>query len=111
MTRAFIYLTKFLDKWDNLGMSDDNLLQLERHLLENPNAGNVVRGTGGLRKLRWKLPETGKSGGIRIAYIDVVVSEKLYMLDLFPKTEKDNYSSTERNILKQLINDLKNEGA
>jgi len=110
VTRVFIYLKKFLLKWNDLGLNDDELINLEKYLLEKPKAGIVVKGTGGLRKMRWRLPYTGKSGGIRIAYIDVVVSDKIYILDLFPKTEKDNYTSAEINVLKHLVHELKNEG-
>jgi len=109
MTRKFIYLQKFSEKWDKLNLTDNDLVPLEEYLLENPKAGESVRGTNGLRKLRWKLPNTGKSGGVRVAYIDVVISEKIYMLDLFPKSEKDNYTNAEINILKNLVNELKKE--
>jgi hypothetical protein len=109
VTREFIYVKKFDEKWNKLGLTDNDLIPLEEYLLEKPNAGVVVKGTGGLRKLRWKLPDTGKSDGVRVAYIDVVVREKVYMLDLFPNNEKDNYSDAERNALKQLVNELKKE--
>ena len=109
VTREFVYTKMFDEKWDKLGLSDDDLIPLEEHLLENPQAGIVVKGTNGLRKLRWKLPDSGKSSGIRVAYIDVVVSDKTYILDLFPKSEKDNYTDTERKILKQLVEELKKE--
>ena len=109
MTREFIYTKIFDEKWDKLGLSDDDLIPLEKYLLENPKASIVVKGTDGLRKLRWKLQDSGKSGGVRIAYIDIVISEKIYMLDLFPKSEKDNYTDVERKILKQLVGELKKE--
>ena len=109
MTRKFIYLQKFSEKWNKLNLTEDDLVPLEEYLLGNPKAGVAVKGTDGLRKLRWKLPNIGKRGGIRIAYIDVVISEKVYMLDLFPKGEKDNYTNAEINILKNLVNELKKE--
>lgn len=59
--------------------------------------------------MRWALPSKGKSGGIRVAYIDVVIREKIYMLDLFPKNEKDNYTDAEKKALKQLVEALKKE--
>ena len=109
MTRKFIYLQKFSEKWNKLNLTEDDLIPLEEYLLENPKAGIAVRGTDGLRKMRWKLPNTGKRGGVRIAYVDVVISEKIYMLDIFPKSEKDNYTNAEINILKNLVNELKKE--
>ena len=109
MTREFVYTKKFSEKWEKLSLTDDDLIPLEKYIMENPSAGVVVRGTGGLRKLRWALPETGKSGGIRIAYVDIILREKTYMLDLFPKSEKDNYTDAEKAILKQLVSKLKGE--
>ena len=110
MTRGFLYSKKFSEKWDSLGLTDNDLNPLEKYLLNNPQAGVVVRGTGGLRKLRWILPNIGKSGGIRVAYIDVIVHEKIYILDLFPKNEKDNYTDAEKKVLKQAITEIKKGG-
>ena len=109
MGRGFIYLKKFMEKWDALNLTDDDLIPLEKFLEENPQAGKVIQGTGGIRKLRWAFPDTGKSGGIRVAYLDVVICERIYMLDLFPKSEKDNYTASEKKILKKLATDLKGE--
>ena len=110
MTKTFVYIKKFSDKWEKLGLADDDLAELEKYLLENPSAGVLVRGTGGLRKLRWTLPNLGKRGGIRVAYIDVVICDKIYMLDLFPKSEKDNYTDSEKIILKRLVLELRKGG-
>ncbi|MCL2411541.1 MAG: addiction module toxin RelE [Treponema sp.] len=107
MERGFAYLKKFSDKWDNLGLTDDDLSLLEQYLSKNPNAGKVVRGTGGLRKFRWKLPNTGKSGGLRILYVDVVIQEIMYMVDLFPKSVKESLTNAEKNAIKQLVEELK----
>lgn len=109
MTREFVYVKTFSEKWGSLGLSDDDLLALEVTLLLNPKAGDVVQGTGGIRKLRWALQSKGKSGGIRIGYVDIEVCGKLYVLDLFPKSEKDNYTDSEKKVLKQLVTELKNE--
>ena len=110
MTREFVYIKKFSDKWGNLGLVDEDLVPLEKYIMEHPSSGVLVRGTGGLRKLRWALPDKGKRGGVRIAYIDLIAREKTYMLDIFPKSEKDNYSDAEKAIIKQLISGLMKEG-
>ena len=103
MTREFIYTNNFSKKWVQLGLDDDDLLLLEIYLLEKPNAGDVMEGTGGIRKLRWALPNKGKSSGIRILYVDFIFSEIISMFDLFSKDEKDNLSKVERNALKQIV--------
>ena len=76
-------------------------------MLKNPTAGKVIKGTGSIRKLRWALPDTGKSGGVRVLYLDVVVREKIYMVDLFAKNYKDDLTDAERNELKTLTAKLK----
>jgi len=107
MTRGFVYLKKFSDKWGKLGLTDGDLAPLEKFLLENPQAGDVLQGTGGIRKLRWTLPNKGKSGGIRILYVDLVIHEEIYILDLFLKSEKENLTGAERNNMKKAVTELK----
>jgi len=107
--RTFVYLKNFDDKWDGLELTDDDLIPLEKYLSENPNAGKVIQGTGGLRKVRWALPDTGKSGGVRILYLDIVIKERIYMIDLFAKSEKENLTKAEKNNMKKLVNELKGE--
>ena len=107
--RMFVYLKNFDDKWNELNLTDDDLILLEDYLSENPDSGNVIQGTGGLRKLRWALPNTSKSGGARILYLDIVVKEKIYMIDLFTKSEKENLTKAEKNNMKKLVTELKGE--
>ena len=107
--RTFVYLKKFDDKWNGLELTDDDLIPLERYLAENPDAGSVIQGTGGLRKLRWALPDTSKSGGIRVLYLDIVIKERIYMVDLFAKSVKANLTEAEKNNMKKLATELKGE--
>ena len=107
MTRGFIYSEEFDKKWNMLNLTDNDLSALEEYLLKNPKAGKVIKGTGSVRKLRWALPDTGRSGGIRVLYLDVVVLETIYMIDLFAKNYKENLTDAERNKLKTLTSKLK----
>ena len=109
MDREFIYINNFIKKWKDCELPDSELQALEIYLLENPVAGDVMQGTGGLRKLRWALPKGGKSGGIRVLYIDIVIAEKIYMIDLFTKNEKDNLSDSEKSEVKKLVKTLIDE--
>jgi len=111
MTRSFVYSEEFDKKWQKLNLTDNDLAEFEEYLLKNPTIGKVIQGTGGLRKVRWALPSTGKSGGIRVLYIDVVVREKIYAIDLFTKGEKDDLTDFEKKKLKQLTAKLKSKGA
>lgn len=107
--RTFVYLKKFDDKWNGLELTDNDLIPLEKYLAENPDAGKVIEGTGGLRKVRWALPDTSKSGGIRVLYLDIVIKERIYMIDLFAKSDKENLTKAEKNNMKKLIDELKGE--
>lgn len=88
MQREFISTDLFLNKWAALGLNDDDLRKLEYYLLRFPQVGNVISGSGGIRKMRWQLPDRGKRSGARIIYIDFVRFEKIYLLAAYPKNEK-----------------------
>jgi hypothetical protein len=105
MTREFIYMPIFEDKWADLGLTDENLRQLELFLIANPSAGDIIQGTGGLRKLRWfgNTITKGKSSGTRVLYIDFIRTDKICVIDLFTKDEKSNLTKAERNMVKHVV--------
>lgn len=107
MTREFIISKEFDRTWKELSLGDDELGELEIFLCKNPNAGDVMEGTGGVRKFRWALDGRGKSGGARVVYLDIVFAEHIYLLTVFPKNEKANLSKLERNQIKSLVNAIK----
>ena len=92
-----------------MGLTDSDLLRLQQELLADPSAGSVMQGTGGIRKIRFAFEHAGKSGGVRVIYVDFVVYEKLYLLTAYPKNEKENLSKSERNDLKKLVAQLELE--
>lgn len=65
MTRTFIQTKEFTRNWDELGFNDDDLRRLELQIMSDPQIGAVMRGTGKLRKMRFALGNSGKSGGTR----------------------------------------------
>lgn len=103
MKRTFIETPAFTKKWKQLGFNDDMLRQLEMELLQNPKAGDVIQGTGKLRKIRVAFEHTGKSGGSRVCYVDFEVKETIYLINVYSKNEKENLSKDERNLLKKVI--------
>ena len=109
MTRTFIELPWFMTKWKSLGMDDTDLRRLQSELLSDPKVGAVMRGTGGVRKMRFAFKYQGKSGSIRVIYVDFEVYEKIYLLTAYTKNEKDNLSQKERNEIKELITVLENQ--
>ena len=76
------------------------------YLAEHPKSGDVMRGTGGIRKLRWSKGSRGKSSGVRVIYYFHDERLPLYLLTLFAKNEQPNLTAEERNALAALVNIL-----
>ena len=70
LSRIFVELPSFAARWKALGLNDDDLLRLETMLLSDPKVGAVLQGTGGVRKVRFAFENRGKSGSVRVIYID-----------------------------------------
>lgn len=103
LSRIFVELPSFMARWKALGLNDDDLLRLELDLLADPKVGAVLKGTGGVRKVRFAFENRGKSGSIRVIYIDFEIYEKIFLLTAYAKAGQDNLSKAERNDLKQLV--------
>lgn len=76
------------------------------YLANHPEAGDIMEGTGGVRKLRWGRGSQGKSGGVRIIYYYHDAHMPLYLLTLFAKGDKANLTKAERNELATLVDIL-----
>jgi len=109
MTRIFIELPEFQKAWSSMGLTDDDLNDLEIFLTNNPEYGDVIPGTNGLRKLRWAAKGKGKRGGARVLYLDILVVEKIYLITAYSKDTKIDLSASEKKEIKELINMLKNQ--
>jgi len=107
MRREFVSANAFLRNWAAVGLGDAELRELERILIENPNAGAVIPHLSGARKLRVALEGRGKSGGAWVVYVDVVVRERIYLLTAYPKNVQTDLSNEQRKILHDLITELK----
>src|SRR5688500_20161732 len=79
------------------------LLQL--HLIETPDAGDLIPGTGGLRKLRWEGQGRGKRGGVRLIYHWVMAMDVLLFLLIYGKNEQDDLTAQQKAIMKRLVKD------
>ena len=109
MTRTFVELPLFRSKWKSLGLDDNDLKRLQEEMLLDPKTVAVMKETGGIRKMRFAFEHRGKSGSIRIIYVDFEIYEKIYLLTAYPKNEKDNLTKAERNELKELVKVLEHQ--
>ena len=110
MRRVFVEMPEFQKAWHSLNLNEDDLNDLQIFLTNNPDFGDVISGTGGLRKIRWAAKGKGKRSGARVLYVDLVVIEKIYFISAYSKNEKVNISVKDKNKIKELISILKHEG-
>ena len=103
MKRLFIHLPDFDNFWKKAKLDDQDLLEFQTHLLENPKSGVVIKETNGIRKIRWKK----KSSGIRVFYVDMEEYEILFLISLLEKNDQENLSKSKLKILGQLTLELK----
>ena len=93
--------TKLIGKY----LSSDEYLGLQKFLLLRPDAGAIIRGTGGVRKLRWRLTGMGKRGGIRVIYYWQVNADEIWLLTVYGKSEQESIPS---HILKKIAEEIQN---
>ena len=109
ITRTFIELPIFRAKWKKLGLNDDDLRRLQTELLSDPKVGAIMQGTGGVRKMRFAFEDRGKSGSVRVIYVNFEVYEKIFLITAYSKEEKDNLTKGERNEIRQMISILEEQ--
>lgn len=69
---------------------DDEYAELQQFMMKNPEAGDVVRESGGVRKLRWKRKGMGKRGGLRVIYFVRYQPHEFWLLTLYAKAKQEN---------------------
>ncbi len=113
MKRRIIQTRSFTKSIDTLIKKGRVLKQdfdsFKRSLTENPKTGDVISATGGIRKIRLKSASGGKSGGFRICYYDLEAKERLYLLLIYAKNEKENITKEEKKMLKELVHILRGQ--
>jgi len=83
-------------------LSDDEYKELQTDLMLRPEAGVIIKGSGGLRKIRWNLPGVGKRGALRIIYY-FDPPDTVYMLLPYKKTDQDDLTSSQLKFLRNLM--------
>lgn len=92
-------------------LTDDDYRQLQAFLVEHPDTGAVISGTGGIRKVRWSTTGRGKRGGIRVIYYWRPKESRIYLLTLYGKNVKDDLTYAERKAWKRVVEDIENDQA
>lgn len=105
---VFVQARRFSERWDELGLTDTELQELERLLMLDPRRGSVVRSTGGLRKLRFSAAplKKGKRGGLRICYVFFSEFSLIHLLLVYPKNEQDDLTYVARKQISSLIKEI-----
>ncbi|MDU6078715.1 MAG: type II toxin-antitoxin system RelE/ParE family toxin [Pantoea sp.] len=102
---SFIELHGFSKRRQEL-MPDDDLRAFQEMLIEHPEAGKTIAGTGGFRKIRWNRPLMGKRGGVRVIYYLATGKGQIYLALIYSKNEQDDLTDEQKSILKQLTDKL-----
>lgn len=71
-------------------LSDEEYREFQAHLMAHPDAGALIRGSGGIRKVRWGAGGRGKSGGVRVIYYWAVAAAHIYLLTIYAKSERSD---------------------
>lgn len=85
----------------NAIFTDDEYRELQNFLVEHPKSGDVIKGSGGLRKLRWKLPDGGKSGGVRNIYYYHESESVIYMIYIYKKSKTEDLTPKQIELLRK----------
>jgi hypothetical protein len=102
---VFVELTPFVafckEYW-----SDEDLRTMQNFLLVTPDAGDLIRGGAGLRKLRWSAQGRGKRGGARVIYYWHVPGHRIYLIYGYVKSRSEDLTTEQLKVLRELMRDI-----
>ena len=98
--------TKLFSRLVRAYLSDEDYSKLQSELMSNPEAGSAVRGSGGVRKIRWAATGRGKRGGYRVIYYVRCTRSIIWMLTIYPKNVTDSIPG---HVLKQIREEIEND--
>jgi hypothetical protein len=97
--------TRVFTKQVQATLSPEEYREFQLHLILQPDAGDLIPGAGGLRKVRWRAAGRGKRGGVRVIYYWKSVAGQLFLLFLYPKNVRTDLTAAELRTLRALIRD------
>ena len=86
-------------------LSEEEYAGLQSFLLQYPEAGKVVRGSGGVRKVRWAMSGRGKSGGVRVIYYFKKMDDEIWLLTIYSKNERETIPA---HVLREIAKEIEN---
>lgn len=104
-----IVVTKTYERAVRKLLSETERQEMEAAIGVDPNAAPVIRGTGGIRKLRWARSGKGKRGGIRTIYFHHVAPGMVYLLTAYAKADRDDLSPADKKVLVRLVAEIKKQ--
>jgi mRNA-degrading endonuclease RelE of RelBE toxin-antitoxin system len=84
-------------------LSDEEYRSLQNDLIETPTLGDLIQGTGGIRKVRWGVSGRGKRSGIRVIYYWATRHDQIFMLHAYAKNELDDLTKDQLSALKEIV--------
>ena len=87
-------------------LTDEQYGLLQGSLVARPEAGDLIRGSGGIRKLRWALSGRGKRGGVRVIYFWRVSESQIFMLTMYAKNERTDLTAAQIKQLSRVVEEL-----
>ncbi len=87
-------------------LSEESYREFQNEVFKNPEIGKLIKGGGGIRKIRWALPNSGKSGGIRIIYYYKNTNNQVFLLFAYPKSVADNLTDDQTAQLAKIVKEL-----
>ena len=88
-------------------VSDEDYRRFQNELIENPEKGDVIQGTGGFRKARMRLAGGGKSGGARVIYLYLADHDVIFLATLYKKSKRETLADDEKQNLKEAARRIK----
>ncbi len=108
MKASFVEATNFSEYREDF-LPDTAFAQLQQQMMENPTSGDVMKGCGGLRKLRVVDASRGKGkrGGARLIYLHIPEVSRFYLVDIYGKDEQEDLSADDKKALRELVEQIK----
>ncbi len=104
--QAVVELPEFIKRARKLGLSDEDREAIIDLIASNPDAGDEISGTGGMRKIRIAGKGKGKSGGYRVITFFSGVDIPVFLITIYEKNQKESISDAEKNVMKSLASTL-----